>query len=79
MIPGNTSTNQLNPPPSGLNTISTSNVKDCIVAAPPVPLQNEFANRIEQIRSIQSQATRTLATAEATFQSLLHRAFAGEL
>jgi type I restriction enzyme S subunit len=64
---------------SGLNTISTSNVKDCIVAAPPVPLQNEFANRIEQIRSIQSQATRALATAEATFQSLLHRAFAGEL
>jgi len=49
------------------------------VPMPPLEFQRLFSEQAEQIRSIQSQTTRALATAEATFQSLLHRAFAGRL
>jgi len=43
---------------------------------PPLELQKEFANRVEQIRSIQSQQSAATAKAEAIFEALLGHAFA---
>lgn len=63
----------------GTKKLETRRLEDFQFPVPPLELQANFASRISEIRSIQSQATRALATAEATFQSLLHRAFAGEL
>jgi type I restriction enzyme S subunit len=62
-----------------IGKLALERIKTIKVLLPAFELQSEFASRVEQIRAIQSQATRALATAEATFQSLLHRAFAGEL
>ncbi|BBL75751.1 restriction endonuclease subunit S [Methylomagnum ishizawai] len=59
--------------------INVPTIKAIRIPLPGLNIQREFAKNIERINSIQSQATRALATAEATFQSLLHRAFAGEL
>ncbi len=64
---------------SGLNTISVSNVKSARFMLPTLQLQRTFVGYVEQIRSIQSQQSIALEKAEATFQSLLHRAFAGQL
>jgi type I restriction enzyme S subunit len=63
----------------GTKKLETERLGEFVIPAPPIQAQADFATRLNQIHSIQSQATRALATAEATFQSLLHRAFAGEL
>ena len=59
--------------------INLAILRELPIPLPPLDRQVEYVRRVEQIRSIQSQATRALATAEAAFQALLHRAFAGEL
>ena len=42
---------------SGLNTISTSNVKDCVLHVPPLELQRRYTQIIEVARSVISIAT----------------------
>ena len=54
-------------------------IKDFKIIAPPLPLQEKFAaivQKFERIRRQQREATRQ---AEHLFQTLLHRAFRGEL
>ena len=63
----------------GQANINATELQGLSIPLPPLEIQRNFTGRIKQIRSIQSHATHALATAEATFQSLLHRAFAGEL
>lgn len=46
---------------------------------PPVELQNQFAERIQVIEGQKQQAQRSLEKSEALFNSLLQRAFTGEL
>ncbi len=46
---------------------------------PPISLQNQFASRIQAIESQKSQAHKSLEKAEELFNSLLQRAFKGEL
>jgi type I restriction enzyme S subunit len=54
---------------SGLNTISTSNVKSVMVPVPPRQLQSEFANRAAEIQAtiaqqeVMAEASNRLATA----------------
>lgn len=57
------------------SSINQQDVKSFPVPIPPLPLQDAFSARVAEIESIQSQTTTALAAAEATFQSLLHRAF----
>ena len=47
--------------------------------APPVSLQTQFAQRIQTIEAQKSQAQASLAKAEDLFNSLLQKAFKGEL
>ena len=46
---------------------------------PPLTLQNQFAERIQLIESQKQQAQASLQKAEYLFNSLLQRAFKGEL
>ena len=46
---------------------------------PPITLQNQFAERIQLIEAQKQQAQLSLAKSEALFNSLLQRAFTGEL
>jgi type I restriction enzyme S subunit len=46
---------------------------------PPINLQNQFAERVALIESQKQQAQLELAKSEELFQSLLQRAFKGEL
>ncbi|AFZ21503.1 restriction endonuclease subunit S [Allocoleopsis franciscana] len=64
---------------SGLNTISTGIVKQCIVPIPPLPLQEKFAQIVQKFERIRTQQREGARQAEHLFQTLLHRAFRGEL
>jgi type I restriction enzyme S subunit len=46
---------------------------------PPIDLQNQFAERVQLIETQKQQAQEALVKSEALFQSLLQRAFKGEL
>ena len=47
--------------------------------SPPVKIQNQFAERVQAIEAQKTQAQESLAKAEDLFNSLLQRAFKGEL
>jgi len=64
---------------SGLVTISTSIVKNCRIPLPPFPLQKEFAFRVFEIRAMQAEQAASRRRLDDLFQSMLHRAFQGEL
>ena len=46
---------------------------------PPLPLQKEFAQRVAEIRELEAGQAASRQRLKALFQSLLHRAFNGEL
>ncbi len=46
---------------------------------PPLPLQKEFAERVAEIRAMEAAQAESRKKLDALFQSLLHRAFAGEI
>lgn len=64
---------------SGLSTITTGIVKNCEIPVPPLPLQMEFAKRVTEIRELEAAQSASRQRLEALFQSMLHRAFSGEL
>ena len=49
------------------------------IPIPPLPLQKEFARRVAEIRALEAGQAASRQRLEALFQSLLHRAFNGEL
>ena len=64
---------------SGLNTISTRIVKEAKCNIPPLKLQNEFSKRIKEIEKQKELAQQSLKKSDDLFNSLLQRAFKGEL
>jgi type I restriction enzyme, S subunit len=64
---------------SGLNTISTGKLKDCPILLPPLSLQKEFTSIVLQQNKVEEQQQESARQAEHLFQTLLHRAFRGEL
>lgn len=54
-------------------------IKSYEVINPPITLQNQFAERVAVIEAQKQQAQLALAKSEELFQSLLQRAFKGEL
>jgi len=66
-----TSAGQFNINTEGLGTIP--------VPLPPLPLQQEFAQRVAEIRELEAGQAAARLRLEALFQSMLHRAFNGEL
>jgi len=49
------------------------------IELPPLPLQKEFAERVKEIRALETAQTRSRARLDALFASLLDKAFKGEL
>jgi type I restriction enzyme S subunit len=49
------------------------------IEVPPLPLQEEFAKRVTEIRELKARQAASRARLDALFQSMLHRAFHGEL
>lgn len=59
--------------------LSASNVKDFEVFVPDIELQNQFAERVQAIEQQKAKAQESLEKAEELFNSLLQKAFNGEL
>lgn len=64
---------------SGLNTISTNNVKNTTLIVPPLALQDQYANLALRNASMRERMRAYGREADALFDSLVHRAFSGEL
>lgn len=61
---------------SGINNKGLNSIE---ILTPPISLQNQFAERIQLIEAQKQQAQCSLEKSEALFNSLLQRAFTGEL
>ena len=59
--------------------LTKSQLSELAILTPPISLQNQFAERIQVIEAQKQQAQRSLEKSEALFNSLLQRAFTGEL
>ena len=62
-----------------MKNISKPKVMTLEVPVPPLPLQKEFAQRVKEIRALESAQAASRQHLEALFQSLLQRAFHGGL
>lgn len=60
-------------------TIRKDAIREIPIIFPPLTIQNQFAERIQIIESQKQQAQASLQKAEEMFNSLLQRAFKGEL
>jgi type I restriction enzyme S subunit len=65
---------------SGARAVAQPNLNVPTISAIPVPippsdLQRQFASKVEAVRAIASQQAAALATAQATFDALLHQSF----
>jgi len=65
----------------GVNTegLTLAHLKTLDIPIPPLALQTQFAQHIEKIEQQKQQAQATLEKSETLFNSLLQRAFKGEL
>lgn len=61
------------------NQVPITAQKKLTLPLPPIKLQNQFAERIQLIEAQKQQAQASLEKSEALFNSLLQRAFTGEL
>jgi type I restriction enzyme S subunit len=59
--------------------MNTGVLNDLKFPYPPIELQNQFAERVQAIEQQKSIAQRSLEKSEALFNSLLQKAFKGEL
>ena len=59
--------------------LSLSNIKSIMVLCPPLSLQNQFAERVTIIEQQKAVAQASLEKSEELFNSLLQKAFKGEL
>ncbi|WP_299061710.1 restriction endonuclease subunit S [uncultured Polaribacter sp.] len=59
--------------------LSLTQIRRLIVLAPPIQLQNQFAERVQIIENQKQQAQESLQKSEDLFNSLLQKAFKGEL
>jgi type I restriction enzyme S subunit len=64
---------------SGLNTISTSNVKATKVLCPPIEMQKRYLDFQRKLTEAKNASVEHLEQSENLFNSLLQRAFRGEL
>jgi type I restriction enzyme S subunit len=62
-----------------MKNIAKPKVMSLEVPLPPLPLQREFAARVAEVRAMEAAQAESRQRLDALFQSLLHRAFAGEL
>ena len=61
------------------NQVPITAQRDLLLRIPPLPLQKEFAARVSNIRAMQAEQAASRRRLDDLFQSMLHRAFQGEL
>ena len=61
------------------NQVPITAQRDLSLRVPSLPLQKEFSKRVTEIRGLEAEQTASRRRLEDLFQSLLHRAFEGEL
>lgn len=59
--------------------LNQANMNRMPIPVPPRPMQKEFAQRVSEIRELEARQATSRSSLEALFQSMLHRAFNGEL
>ena len=59
--------------------VSPSGVGSVEIPTPPLPLQKEFARRMKEVRELGAEQTKSRKRIDELFQSMLHRAFNGDL
>ena len=64
---------------TNLASINMTQLRALPVLLPPLVLQNEFASRVSEIRAMQAEQAASCRRLDELFQSMLHRAFNGEL
>ena len=64
---------------TNLASINMTQLRALPVPLPPLPLQKEFAARVSEIRAVQAEQSTSRRRLDELFQSMLHRAFQGEL
>jgi type I restriction enzyme, S subunit len=62
-----------------VQNIETEVLKKLPVLNPPLPMQKEFTKRVTGIRELKGKQAASRERLDALFQSMLHRAFRGEL
>jgi restriction endonuclease S subunit len=63
----------------GLQHVTKGILNSVELLVPPLSLQKSFSNRVEDIRKLEADQAASRLRLEALFQSMLHRAFNGEL
>jgi len=63
----------------GQANINSKELKSIIVPVPPLDLQKKFAERVTEIRELEASQATSRTHLDALFQSMLHRAFNGDL
>lgn len=64
---------------NGTFKINQTVIEQIRLLVPPLPLQKEFAQRVTEIRELEAAQAASSRRLEDLFQSLLHRAFNGDL
>jgi type I restriction enzyme S subunit len=59
--------------------MNTTILKALRIYLPPLKLQEEFATRVSDIRAMQAEQAASRRRVDDLFQSMLHRAFQGDL
>lgn len=63
----------------GLQHVTKGTLNAVTLLVPPLPLQTQFAQRVAEIREMEAAQAASRQRLENLFQSLLHRAFNGDL
>lgn len=63
----------------GMANINAKELKNIVIPLPPITLQKQFSQKIQEIEAQKEQLTQSLAQYEELHQSLLQKAFRGEL
>lgn len=71
--------NQVSTASHGTKKLDSENLRAVTIPVPPLPLQKEFAQRVAEIHGLEADQVASRGRLEDLFQSLLHRAFEGEL
>ena len=66
-------------PQMAQKNINLKMLSELTIPVPPLPLQTEFAKRVTEIRELEAKQAASRQRLESLFQSMLHRAFNGEL
>jgi type I restriction enzyme S subunit len=59
--------------------VSSKDIKSLKIPLPPLPLQQKFAKIVEQVEKMKENVKKTKTGSEELFNSLMQKAFRGEL